>query len=289
MAQADAWVHPNMTYSECNENEMRACKRWDYKYAKKHNYEYRDPRTPKGSSLEMSFMSWMSDIPPKMIDKERAEEAAERLKVLGVTKLPDPPNEKGKLGLSLPSKGGPLAHGERYTKALSTRITTPDLCPAYPSLSGRRMTPGSVTLKRVKNKRSHLFQPPPTGGGTPFTPDFHPKASLGPGRSSSIMGLEPPTARRKAEEDNERVAKHNELRALQKSLKLAIKRCSMKLNSKEAMTKEEREALQQLAIQQLDALKEVEAEMKFEGCVSMPSTARSQASQLTTARLTKYA
>ena len=65
------------------------------------------------------------------------------------------------------------------------------------------------------------------------------------------MGLEPPTARRKAEEDNERVAKHSELRALQKSLKLAIKRCSMKLNSKEAMTKEEREVE---FVDQIDAL-----------------------------------
>ena len=78
-------------------------------------------------------------------------------------------------------------------QALSARVVTPDVNPCYPTISGR-MTPGTVTLKRARRKG--IFTAPVTlssqsGGKTPnpWTPP----------RSHSMMGLEPPSARRNAE------------------------------------------------------------------------------------------
>lgn len=240
-------------------------------------------------------MSWMDDLPDKLLIAEHEAEAKNTRKVLGVKSARPAPNTAQRAANLLRRGPNPswADQIEKGSYSARSRMATPDLirsmklggtptsCPAPTKTLGyrnleRRLTPASLAMKRARRKGvfsapaiQSTGQPVAGAGTNPFTP----------GRQAPLMGLEMPTARR------EEVAaeKKEELAQLQAQLQAAIRRCNEKLTGRgditpAPQTAEEREALERLAAQQLEALQGVEEELRGLTARPMGPLASSRAS-----------
>eukprot|EP00658_Telonema_sp_P-2_P025030 TRINITY_DN20077_c0_g1_i8.p1 TRINITY_DN20077_c0_g1~~TRINITY_DN20077_c0_g1_i8.p1 ORF type:complete len:205 (-),score=40.10 TRINITY_DN20077_c0_g1_i8:287-901(-) len=60
---ADAWVHPNAIYSECQTRELRARQKWNLSHGRNWNYDMSAPPRHR----QCPFMSWMAELPDDFV------------------------------------------------------------------------------------------------------------------------------------------------------------------------------------------------------------------------------
>jgi len=263
----DPWVSPNAIYAARVGTEKLGRTRWDNKYAQRFDYSASDPRTPHGSPINMDFMSWMSEMPDKVLDEFEAKAGrrapvSQRSSVSNLRREAQQHGEawspgRGYSGAWHPFKRGKHCDTERQElmsfqstahdfmrtqgkvkKSLRASLHTPDINPQYPSAN--RMTPGTVSLERSKRRSKSSLAAnfaTPRDSGSLLTPKLNsPKVS---------------TARNGAE-----------LRTLKTELQRAMQRCTQKLSDSQKRSEEEVQALQKLSAQQKEAMQELEQELQ---------------------------
>ena len=208
-------------------------------------------------------MSWMDDLPDKILISEQAAEAKNTRKVLGIqsqrggAKPPNTAERAVRLIRRGPNpgwadqmeKGRMSARSRMGTPELIRTMQlgrTPDTNPAPTRTLGyrnleRRLTPASLAMQRARRKG--VFSAPGELNAGPGTPN-----PFTPGRQANMMGLEAPTARR----EEIKAEKKSELFQLEQQLQTAYKRCNEKLTGRgdvtpAPQTEEERFALEKLA------------------------------------------
>jgi len=259
----DPWVHPNSVFTIRNTVELQGRRHWDHRHAKKYDYESGDPRTPNGNPINMSYMSWMNEMPDRAIESFAKAQETRNRRIVGMkstrstTSFMDrevgkhgeawSPGRGYRGGWSVFKKGDKekqglmsfqsSAHDHMRTQgkercAIRRALETPKLNPAYHP-SPNRMTPGTAAIYRNRCRADAALSP----------------------KISPITGL----PMREGLATSKGKNSISELRQLMRELQTAMQRCSDKLKSKNAP--QEIEALQKLSQQQQQALQGLEIEL----------------------------